>query len=75
MAAWSGNESRVQDGGKPESWREHAIIWHVTFHVAVDGKLFTVWQTVMFSVSALLASEKGYKCTLFMQKAYAVILW
>lgn len=75
VAACSRNESRVQGEGKACKLREHATIWRVAFHVAVDGKLLTVWQTVMFSVSALLASEKGYKCTLFMQKAYAVILW
>lgn len=71
----AGMRAECRVGGKACKLREHATIWRVAFHVAVDGKLLTVWQTVMFSVSALLASEKGYKCTLFMQKAYAVILW
>ena len=38
--------------------------------MGADGELFTVWQMVMFSMSDLLASEKGYKCTLFMLKSF-----
>lgn len=56
VAACSRNESRVQGEGKACKLREHATIWHVAFHVAVDGKLLTVCH--VFSVCSIGIRER-----------------